>query len=158
MSELLSITQNDKRPALRNTRVLGLRGEALAAKHLEMSGQRLVMSNFEVPIGRNNKGVQVKGEIDLITLDGETVCFIEVKTRSSEAFAGPLSAVDVRKQRLITRTARVYRKVFAVSNMRYRFDVVTVIADGRSEPRIDLIKGFWNEAKFKKRAWSDDRF
>ncbi len=136
----------------------GSRGERLAADFLVREGYRLVMANFTVPIGRDIRGVQVKGEIDLIALDDETVCFVEVKTRASEEFVAASAAVDLRKQRLITRTARVYRRVFNVTNIRHRYDVVTVIDDGRGEPKIELFKGFWTEAKFKKRVWSDDRF
>jgi putative endonuclease len=156
MSEILSLIEEDSDSIRRSTIGTGSRGERLAAEYLQSAGYRLVMANFTVPIGRDIRGVQVKGEIDLIALDGEVVCFVEVKTRSSDIFAGPLTAVDVRKQRLITRTARVYRRVFALSNIRYRFDVVTVLDDGRGEPRIELYKAFWTEAKFKKRVWNDE--
>jgi len=156
MSEILTLIEEDKRPTRRSSSETGSKGERLAAEFLIREGYRIVMANFTVPIGRDIRGVQVKGEIDLIALDREVVCFVEVKTRSSDEFAGPLTAVDVRKQRLITRTARVYRRVFSLSDVRYRFDVVTVLDDGRGEPLIELFKAYWTESKFKKRAWNDE--
>jgi len=131
-------------------------GETAAAEYLKRNGFRLVASNFKAPIGRNRKGVQVTGEIDLVALDGETICFIEVKTRTSDDFASPVSAVDVRKQRQITRAARVYRKTFNLKHRLFRYDVVSIVLLGKKAPRIKLLKGFWNESKFKKRVWSGE--
>lgn len=133
---------------------LGAEGERLAAEFLRESGYRLVAANFKVPVGRNTKGVQVTGEIDIIALDGETLCFIEVKTRSSEHFAPAIAAVDLQKQRQITRTAKVYRRVFGLADMPFRFDVVTVVPG--PEPEVRHTQNFWTEAKFKKRRWRDE--
>lgn len=133
-------------------------GEKTAAEYLKRRGFRLVASNFKAPIGRNSRGTQVSGEIDLIAFDNDKLCFIEVKTRSSDDFASPLTAVDIRKQRQITRTARVYRKIFEVTNLKFRYDVVSIILNNKKAPKIELIKGFWNENKFKKRLWADDLF
>src|SRR6476646_12063063 len=130
---------------------LGDRGERLAAEFLADNGYRLVVSNFKVPVGRNSKGVQVTGEIDLIALDGETLCFIEVKTRRSEEFTPIATNVDRRKQRQIIRTAKVYRRIFGLYDMAHRYDVVTVLVPKHAEPEIVLSKAFWSEGKFRKR-------
>ena len=127
----------------------------MAAKFLVDRGYRLVVSNFKVPVGRNSKGVQVTGEIDIIALDGDTLCFIEVKTRRSDDFAPVITAVDLRKQRQITRTARVYRRIFDVWDLRHRFDVVTVLMQKHAEPVIELSRAFWSESSFQKRRWND---
>jgi putative endonuclease len=133
---------------------LGRRGEELAAAHLRSNGYRLVIANFKVPVGRNTKGVQVTGEIDIVALDEDgTLCFVEVKTRTSASYAGPLSAVDLRKQRQITRTARVYKRVFGLFDTVSRFDVVTVLVPPNGETEIELVRGFWNARKFRKRRW-----
>lgn len=137
-----------------STRMLGDIGERLAAEHLVTNGYRLVLANFKAPIGRNTNEAQVTGEIDLIAFDGDTLCFIEVKTRTSDDFAGPLSAVNIRKQRQIIRAARVYRRIFGVRDVRHRYDAVTIVM-GQS-PTVEVVKGFWNEAKFRKRLWSGD--
>lgn len=153
MSEAASLLQDQEKQ--KTPRDIGEFGEKVAADFLVRKGYQLVMSNFKTPIGRNRKGAQVKGEIDLIALENTTLCFIEVKTRSSDELVLPLSAVDVRKQRQITRAARGYRKTFGLSNQEYRFDVVSIVLKGRKAPKTDLIKGFWDELKFKKKNWSD---
>jgi len=146
---------NALRPSLSE---VGERGEHLATEFLERMGYRIVLANFTAPIGRNGKGVQVKGEIDIVALDRDTLCFVEVKTRSAVDFAGPLSNVDLRKQRVVTRTARVYRRLFNTRNVRCRFDVVTVVDPSADEPDIKLYRNFWTEEKFRKRSWSDEGF
>lgn len=158
MPDDLIIPEQNKRPPRPSSSETGAKGERLAAEFLTRNGYRVVMANFTVPIGRNANGAQVSGEIDLIALDGEILCFVEVKTRRDIEFTGPLANVNLRKQRVITRTSRVYRRVFAVHHLKYRFDVVTVIDDGHSEPEIELYKGYWNESKFRKRSWTDERF
>src|SRR5258707_9657340 len=150
MYKILSINKVPSRP----TQSLGNRGEALAADYLIKNGYRLVVSNFKVPVGRNSKGVSVTGEIDIIALDDETICFIEVKTRRSDEFTPVITNVDTRKQRQITRTAKVYRRIFSIRNLEYRFDVVTVLMPKHAEPEIELIKGFWHEGKFRKKSWN----
>lgn len=149
MNDILSIRKTPEPNIIR----LGERGEALAAEYLEKNGYRLVLANFKVPVGRNSKGVSVTGEIDLIALDGETLCFIEVKTRRSDEFTPVITNVDLRKQRQITRTAKVYRRMFGVSEMEYRFDVVTVLMPKYSGPEIELTRAFWSASKFRKQKW-----
>ncbi len=156
MSELLTIDFAQNLLPNSNTNEIGKIGEDLAAKFLIRRGFRLVCSNFKVPIGRNRRGAAVTGEIDLIALDDEVLCFIEVKTRSSDEFASPLSAVDVRKQRQITRTARIYRKIFGLQNFKFRYDVVSIILNKEKSPNIELFKNFWTENKFRKKFWNDE--
>jgi putative endonuclease len=133
--------------------LLGAEGEALAVEFLQTNGYRIVLTNFRVPVGRNSKGVQVTGEIDVVGLDDQTLCFVEVKTRRSEEFTPAITAVDTRKQRQITRTAKIYRRIFGVYEMPHRFDVVTVVMPLTSEPTFELSKSFWSESKFRKRSW-----
>jgi putative endonuclease len=154
VQETISILQQNGSTAIESLAEFGSRGEALAMRYLESNGYRIVLSNFKVPVGRNSQGAQVTGEIDIIALEGETLCFIEVKTRRSEDFLPAISAIDLRKQRQITRTAKIYRRIFSVTDMSHRFDVVTVVAGPSNEPKIELVKGFWNEGKFRKRTWT----
>ena len=156
MSGNLSIILDDKRAAVNSTTTLGERGEALAAHYLITHGYRIVVSNFKVPVGRNSKGVSVTGEIDIIALDGDTLCFVEVKTRRSDEFTPVITAVDLRKQRQITRTAKVYRRIFSIRDVEYRYDVVTVLMPKHTEPTIELNKGFWTESKFRKQNWNNN--
>jgi putative endonuclease len=138
---------------------LGRRGEALAAEHLLAHGYELVAANFKLGVGRNRRGAVVEAELDLVAYDGPTLCFVEVKTRASDWFAAPEANVDLRKQRQVTRAARAYRRLLGLTDAPRRYDVVTVIlpppdADGREPaPRLELLRGFWTEDKFRKRRW-----
>ena len=140
---------------------LGRRGEQLAAEHLERLGYALVASNFTLPVGRNLRGALVRAELDLVAYEDRTLCFIEVKTRASDWFAAPEANVDLRKQRQIARAARAYRRTFGLMNEPYRYDVVSVIlppAALRSEgarPRLQVLRNFWTDEKFRKRRWAD---
>ena len=133
---------------------LGERGEALAIEHLIKSGYRIVVANFKVPVGRNSKGVSVTGEIDIIAIDRDTLVFVEVKTRRSDEFTPVITAVNKQKQRQITRTARVYRRLFNISNIKIRYDVVTILMPDGREPVIELVKDHWTEASLRKKVWS----
>lgn len=140
---------------------LGGRGERLAAIFLESLGYNLVASNFKLGVGRNRRGALVQAEIDLVAYEGETLCFVEIKTRASDWFATPEANVDLRKQRQITRAARVYRRMMGLGSAPYRYDVVSVLLpppdeDGHAPPpRLRLLRNFWTEDKFRKRRWAD---
>lgn len=158
---------------------LGFRGEELAAAYLEQLGYRLVAANFIVPVGRNRNNAIVNAELDLVAYDGPVLCFVEVKTRASDWFAPPTANVDLRKQRQITRAARVYRRMFGLTEARYRFDVVSIVmpseaesanredpaSTGHAAPRgeeahtlqIEVLRNFWTEEKFRK-VWLDEGY
>ena len=152
MDDLLSISQLPDR----TVSSLGETGEKLAADFLVKNGYRLVCANFKVPVGRNSKGVQVTGEIDIVALDGEDLCFVEVKTRRSDDFTPVITNVDLRKQRQIIRTAKVYRRIFNIYELPHRYDVVSVLMPKYAEPTIELVKGHWTEAKFRKKEWENE--
>lgn len=138
--------------------LLGRRGEELAVDYLLSRGYRLVATNFKLPVGRSLRGALIHAEIDCIAYEGATLCFVEVKTRSSSWFTTPESNVDLRKQRQIARAARVYRRLFGLRNDPFRYDVVSVVLphaeeEGEAIPRIELLRNFWTDAKFRKRHW-----
>jgi putative endonuclease len=135
---------------------LGQLGESYAAAYLDQLGYRLVAANFTLPVGRNLRGAIINAEIDLIAYDGDTLCFIEVKTRSSDWFAPPEVNVDLRKRRQITRAARVYRQMLGLENEPNRYDVVTVVINNDSTPQIELLQNFWTEESLRKRRWHFD--
>lgn len=73
-----------------------------------------------------------RGEADLIFRDSEVLVFVEVKTRSSEAWVRPARAVDARKQRLLTQTALDYLRLLRFPSVPVRFDIVEVLlANGK---------------------------
>ena len=137
----------------------GRRGERLAAEYLRALGYEPVASNFKLSVGRNRRGAVVQAEIDLVAYDGPVLCFVEVKTRASDWYAAPEANVDLRKQRQVTRAARAYRRLLGLQGAPHRYDVVSVLlpppsTEGReSPPRVELLRGFWTEDKFRKRRW-----
>ena len=138
---------------------LGRRGEELAAAYLQREGYRIVAANFVVPVGRNRVGAVISVEIDLVAYDGETLCFIEAKTRGSDWFAPPQVNVDRRKQRQIARAARAYRRMFGLAGAPYRYDVITIVLPAEEEsnagPEIQLLRNYWTEDQLRKRIWSE---
>ena len=140
-------------------RELGRRGEALAAAYLQQIGFQLIASNFNVPVGRNRVGAVISAEVDLVAYEGPVLCFIEVKARSSDWFAAPSMNVDRRKQRQVTRAARAYRRMFGLMDSRFRYDVVSIVFPDGSDPaadvEIEVLRGFWTEAVFRKRRWTE---
>jgi putative endonuclease len=139
---------------------LGRRGEELAAAYLLQAGYRIVAANFSVPVGRNRVGAAITVEIDLVAYEGETLCFIEVKSRASDWFAPPEANVDRRKQRQIARAARAYRRMFDLVNAPYRYDVVTVVFPAEDKqnpgPDVQLLRNYWTEDRFRKRTWTEN--
>jgi putative endonuclease len=137
---------------------LGRRGEELAAAYLERVGYRIVAANFSVPVGRNRAGALINVEIDLVAYDGNTLCFVEVKSRASDWFAPPEANVDRRKQRQIVRAARMYRRMFGLAGAPYRYDVITVVLLAKenrvADFEIQLLRNYWTEDKLRKRRWS----
>jgi putative endonuclease len=154
MSEIISLLQDNDTHTSSTSR-LGAKGERLAQDYLFRRGLRFVCSNFKTPVGRNRKGILVNGEIDLIAYEEDILCFIEVKTRSTDDFSTPLSAVDLRKQRQIIRTAKRYRKIFHLENVKFRYDVIGIVLNDKKAPKIEYFKGFFDEAKFQKNDWLD---
>ena len=110
-------------------------------------------------MGRNRIGAQIKVEIDLVAYEGQTLCFVEVKSRASDWFAPPEANVDRRKQRQIARAARAYRRLFDLFDAAYRYDVITVVLPASDEqnqgPEVQLLRNYWTEDRFRKRSWTE---
>ena len=119
-------------------------GETAAVGFLETLGFSIVARNVRVPIGRNRNGALVRGELDIVAFDGETLVFIEVKTRSSTENELPEAAVDSAKQRRLSKTARRYRKLIGPEDVPYRFDVVSIVWRNPN-PVISLHRNFFKE-------------
>lgn len=78
-----------------------------------------------------------KGEIDIVARDGETLCFVEVKTRRRAVHSTPGEAVGTAKRQRIAAAAREYLRAIGRPDVPYRFDIVEVIAPRRGTIRID---------------------
>ncbi|MGZ8900332.1 MAG: YraN family protein [Limisphaerales bacterium] len=95
----------------------GSLGEDAARDYLKGQGLKFLTANFSCK----------EGEIDLIFRDGETLVFVEVKTRTAGGRTRPGKAVDNRKRRALIRTANEYLRLLKNPAVAYRYDVVEVL-------------------------------
>ncbi len=79
------------------------------------------------------------GEVDLVCRHGDTLVFVEVKTRTGLDYGRPGEAVDAEKQRLIARGASAWLRMLPESDLLYRFDIVEVMASKDTAPRCEII-------------------
>lgn len=107
-------------------------GEKQAERELKRKKYRIL--GRRVRVGKRD-------EVDLVARTGDTLVFVEVKTRASETFGRPIAAVDAKKRRLLSRAAVRYIKMLKRPPEYFRFDVVEVIgARGDSNPGIRHIE------------------
>jgi len=108
---------------------LGVSGEALAEDHLRGLGYQIVEKDVRTPLG----------QLDLVAMDGKTLVFVEVKTRTGQGYGLPQEAVDAKKIRKLRQLGLYYLKIRPHRGS-VRFDVVGLtVADGRLV-RVDHIK------------------
>ena len=107
----------------------GQQAEKLAEALLRREKMRVVARNVRFPVG----------ELDLITWDGRTLCFVEVRSRASADFGSASESVTWRKQRRVIRAAQWYLKRQRVIPESIRFDVVAVDWSA-AKPGIELIR------------------
>lgn len=108
---------------------VGRLGESEAARFLEKRGYKLLERNYRCKYG----------EIDIVAQDGRTIAFVEVKTRGSESFGGPLASVDSRKQKKIMLAAHFYIESKRLIDADLRFDVVGIELRG-GQLSFELVK------------------
>ena len=113
---------------------LGDRGEVIAAAYLVEKGYKIL----------KKKARTAYGELDVIAQIKDTLVFIEVKTRSSKQFGLPEEAVEIQKQKQMTRLANAYIQKNVLSKMKMRFDVIALLYDGVNEPQIRHIQDAFN--------------
>jgi putative endonuclease len=109
----------------------GARGEKLASRFLRHHGYRILYRNF-----KDRRG----GEIDVVCRNGDTLVFVEVKTRRDEEFGRPIEAVDRQKQLRISKGGLAWLRLLDNPDVAFRFDVVEVFLPDDGEPRCELIQ------------------
>ncbi len=97
----------------------GRAGERFAERLLDGAGLTIVARRFR------RRG----GEVDLVALDGDTLVFVEVKTRRPGRYGEAIQAVSRTKQRRLVATARCYLRETGQAWRQVRFDVVAVTSD-----------------------------
>ena len=113
-------------------RGLGIRGEHLAARHLEQLGLTVIERNVRLP----------GGELDLVVRDADDLVFVEVKTRIGDESTAPDLAVTSAKLARIERLAESYVARIAEREVPWRVDVVAIVLgrDGRLV-RLEHLRG-----------------
>lgn len=123
--KLKAIAATDEPEHLRRGRL----GERAAKAFLQKQGMKFLAANFR----------SSRGEIDLIFRAGnlagdvftgngtDCLVFVEVKTRSSEAWTRPAAAVNARKKRLLSQAAMDYLRLLKNPQVKLRFDIVEVL-------------------------------
>jgi putative endonuclease len=109
----------------------GARGEKLACKFLRSRGYKVLFRNF-----KDRRG----GEIDIVCRDGDTLVFVEGKTRRGEEFGRPLDAVGREKQLHVSKGGLAWLRLLDNPDIAFRFDVVEVLWPEEGEPRCELIE------------------
>ena len=109
---------------------IGQLGERIAAAQLKADGRKILYRNYRGPKG---------GEVDIVARDGDTLSFVEVKTRTRRGYGRPLDAVDVAKQELIERGANSWLHLLGTRDILWRFDVVEVILEEGKVPEVTVV-------------------
>jgi len=108
---------------------LGRQGETLALKKIKSIGYECIASNYRCPLG----------EVDLIAKDGDTIVFIEIKTRKGRSLGYAKEAIHARKRRQISKVALAFLKNNGLLGNKARFDVIAIqMGEGGAE--IELVK------------------
>lgn len=114
---------------------LGPWGERLAAEWLEGQGLHICGRRVRTPYG----------EIDLIARDGDTLVFIEVKTRWGDGAADLWEVLRPAQRKRIERSARYYIAHIRARAQRCRFDLIVVGLSPQGRPAIRWVWNAWSE-------------
>ena len=113
-------------------RRLGAFGERLAAAHLMAKGYHIRARNFRCR----------EGEIDIVAQDGETLVFVEVRTRRGDALGGAAESITAAKEARLVTAATAYVQQLPEPPAGQRIDVVAVqLSPGGRLLAIDHIEG-----------------
>jgi len=140
---LMVATFFSKRSATRfNARArTGEWGEELSSRHLQKQGYEIIERR-----ARPSR----RGEIDIVAARDGALVFVEVKTRATEQYGAPLSAVDRAKRRALNKAAVRYLQKAKWPKLAYRFDVVEVVGSPSSKTP-PVIRHIENAFPFERR-------
>ena len=114
----------------RDPQKLGLLGEGLACRELERRGYLIL----------ERRARSRHGEIDIVARDGDSLVFVEVKTRKNNRFGLARAAVSWRKQKKLAHLAQYYAARRSWGHMPIRFDIVGVDVDACGKPSLDVLR------------------
>lgn len=109
----------------------GQTSEQIACAYLDSCGYSIVATNVRFPVG----------ELDIVAWEGDTLCFIEVRSSRSPQFGPAAASVTPLKQRHLIRAAQWYLKRLRRQPSVIRFDVVAIDwSPATAEPNLQLIR------------------
>lgn len=108
---------------------IGALGEQIALEYLLERKYQILEKNW----------VCGHKEVDIIAKDGDTIVFVEVKTRHSTCLVEPEATVDVYKQRHLIWAANSFVNRYQYDND-VRFDIIAIVIDKNNEKRIEHIE------------------
>ncbi len=97
---------------------IGKTGEELSARYLEQQGYQILDHNWNLHRGC---------ELDLVAMRDNTLHFIEVKTRTSDKYGDPQTAINRVKMRHILKAIHEYRYRHAFFHTNYQIDSIAII-------------------------------
>ena len=131
LREVVPVAEEDrKQESLR----VGVRGETYAYWYLRRHGYVFIAKNYEP--------VREKGELDLVGFDGDTLAFVEVRTRAvvKGKLALPELSIGREKHQVLVRTAHAFLRERRVKKCPVRFDVVAIDNTPGKPPVVRLHK------------------
>ena len=105
---------------------IGRRGEQAAARYLRLMGFEILERNWVSPWG----------EADIIATDGDTLVFVEVKTRTNINKGFPSESVTPEKRRRYEMLAAWYLRDHGVLDISVRFDVIGILVVAKDRAMI----------------------
>lgn len=122
----------------KTTRDIGNEGEDLAASYLESKGYTILDRNYFFE----------HAEVDIVALFESKIVFVEVKTRSNTNFGNPEDYISDQKMKLVFKAAEAWLYERKMDGAPVRFDVVSIVSDGKSAPDISHFEdAFWMKGK-----------
>jgi putative endonuclease len=134
------------------------RRKTAPAPHLKtgIEGERAaffwLMRRGYVVVARDWHSSRAPGDLDLIAWQGQTLCFVEVKTRTTRAVAPAQMAVDYRKRRVLRRLARHYMRQLPNREVDTRFDILSIYFERDKLPDFEHFPGAFSWAEAERNA------
>jgi putative endonuclease len=120
------------RKARKESKIFGKAGEDYASQLLIGSGYRIITRNFKCQFG----------EIDIVATEGDTLVFVEVKTRLNRKFGEPQEAVTPQKLFKIKKVGEFFSLTHPTLPKKLRIDVVAITLDKGKISSTRIIKVF----------------
>jgi putative endonuclease len=113
--------------------ITGRRGEQAAFFYLRRQGF--------IVTARGWRSGQARGDLDLVAWEGNVICFVEVKTRTTRAVATAEASVDEDKRRVLRRLARHYLRQLPKQDVPVRFDILSIYFEKEKAAEFEMFRG-----------------